>query len=274
MDRLVENLIPSAVQAAWGLSADDTASLLNGGGHRSVRVGDVVFKPVDDIVEATWCQECVSQLVPDRFRIAEPVRSLRGRWVESGWMASRWIEGVAGPDGHWGQLLETSARFHRFLSRVELPPFLRQRTHRWAVADRAAWREVPLRWLPTTRSRARILYELWEPLDLPAQVIHGDLSGNALFGAGLMPAVIDFSPYWRPAAFAEALILMDGMLWFTEEDIVPLIPCTPTFSQLLVRAALFRLGALNERARTVDPAGLDELSIFDQAIGWLTENIC
>ena len=273
MDRLVGDLIPSAVQAAWGLSADDTASPLNGGGHRSVRVGDVVFKPVDDIVEATWCQECLSQLVPDRFRIAEPVRSLRGRWVESGWMASRWIEGVAGPDGHWGQLLETSARFHRPLSRVEPPPFLGQRTHRWAVADRAAWREVPLEWLPTTISRARILYELWEPLDLPAQVIHGDLSGNVLFGAGLMPAVIDFSPYWRPAAFADAVILMDGMLWFGGHAIVPLIPRTSTFSQLLVRAALFRLGALNERARTVDPACLDELPTFDQAIGWLTENI-
>lgn len=195
MDRLVGDLIPSAVQVAWGLSADNTALPLNGGGNRSVRVGDVVFKPVDDIGEATWCQECVSQLVPDQFRIAEPVRSLSGRWVESGWMASRWIEGVAGPNGHWGQLLETSARFHRALSRVEPPPFLGQRTHRWAVADRAAWREVPLEWLPTTISRARILYDLWEPLDLPFQVIHGDLSGNVLFGAGLMPAVIDFSPY-------------------------------------------------------------------------------
>lgn len=62
MDRLVGDLIPSAVQAAWGLSADDRASPLNGGGNRSVRVGDVVFKPVDDIVEATWCglgHECL-----------------------------------------------------------------------------------------------------------------------------------------------------------------------------------------------------------------------
>ncbi len=39
MDRLVGGLIPPAVQAVWGLSADDTASPLNRGGNRSVRVG-------------------------------------------------------------------------------------------------------------------------------------------------------------------------------------------------------------------------------------------
>lgn len=268
----VGDVIPADVQAAWGLSADDTASLLPGGGNQSVQVGSVVFKPVDDNVEAAWCQECLSRLVPDRFRIAEPVRSIRGHWVDVGWSASRWIAGVAGPAGHWGELLETSARFHRSLATVARPSFLGQRSHRWAVADRAAWREAPLEWLPTARSRAQLLDDLWEPLDLPAQVIHGDLSGNVLFGAGLMPAVIDFSPYWRPAAFADAVLLMDGMLWFGGEDIMPFIPRTPTFSQLLVRAALFRLGALNEQAR-VNPACWDELPTFDRAIRWLTEEI-
>ncbi len=268
----VGDMIPADVQAAWGLLADAPASLLPGGGNQSIQVGSVVFKPVDDRVEATWCQECLSRLVPDGFRIPEPVRSLRGRWVDAGWVASRCIAGVAGPAGHWDELLETSARFHRALATVERPSFLGQRSHRWAAADRTAWREFHLDWVPTTRPRAQLLNDLWEPLDLPAQVIHGDLSGNVLFGAGLIPAVIDFSPYWRPAAFADAIILMDGMLWFTEEDLVPLIPRTPTFSQLLVRAALFRLGALNEQAR-INPDCLDELPTFDRAIRWLTEEM-
>lgn len=268
----VGDVIPATVQAAWGLSADDPASPLQGGGNQSVQIGSSVFKPVDDSVEATWCQESLSRVVPDQFRIAEPVRSLQGRWVDAGWVASRWIAGVAGPVGHWRELLETSKRFHRALATVERPSFIGQRSHRWAVADRAAWHECHLDWLPMTRTRAQQLDDLWEPVDLPPQVIHGDLSGNVLFGKGLMPAVIDFSPYWRPAAFADAVILMDGMLWFAGEDIVPLIPRTPHFWQLLVRAALFRLGALNEQAR-INPDCLDELPAFDRAIRWLTEAI-
>jgi uncharacterized protein (TIGR02569 family) len=269
----IGDIMPSNVLSAWGLSLYDEASKLYGGSNRSIRVGSVVYKPVDDIMEAEWCQECLSRLVPDDFRIAEPLRSSRGNWVESGWMASRWVDGVAGPKGHWDQILEISARFHRALSLVTTPIFLGQRSHRWAVADRVAWKETSIKWLPETINQAHKLDELWEPLDLPVQAIHGDLSGNVLFAAGLTPAVIDFSPYWRPAAFADAVILMDGMLWYAWDDILPLVPLTRTFLQLLVRAALFRLGALNERARRVDSDSLRELPTFDRVILWLSQNI-
>lgn len=47
-----------------------------------------------------------------------------------------------------------------------------------------------------------------------AQLIHGDLTGNVLFAADEAPAVIDFSPYWRPPVFAEAVVVADGLLWF------------------------------------------------------------
>ncbi len=47
-----------------------------------------------------------------------------------------------------------------------------------------------------------------------SQLIHGDLSGNVLFAAGLPPAIIDFSPYWRPVAYASAVVAVDGVLWF------------------------------------------------------------
>ncbi len=271
MALLVGDIMPPNVYLAWGLPIDAEAFKLSGGMNRSIRVGSIVYKPVGDIVEATWCQECLSQLTPDQFRIAHPVRSLRGHWAESGWIASRWVEGVGGPQWHWNEILEVSQRFHRALGSVIKPPFLLKRSHRWAVADRAAWREASIQWLPKTISRVRILDELWKPLNLSPQVIHGDMSGNVLFSSGQTPAVIDFSPYWRPAAFADAVILMDGMLWYAWDEVVPLIPQTPTFLQLLVRAALFRLGALNERARMTDPDCLDELPTFDRAIAWLAD---
>jgi hypothetical protein len=46
--------------------------------------------------------------------------------------------------------------------------------------------------------------------------VHGDLSGNVLFHRGLPPAVIDVSPYWRPPAFAEGILVADGLLWWGE----------------------------------------------------------
>ncbi len=273
MDLEVSDVMPPEVWTAWGLKPHDNALKLPGGGEQSIRVGPIVYKPVEDIEEAEWCQECLSRLVPNQFRIAVPIRSPKGHWVDAGWIASRWIEGVAGPEGHWVQVLEVSAQFHRALSKVARPPFLLQRTHRWALADRAAWGEASMQWVPSTLPRALMLKNLLRPVNLPVQVIHGDLSGNVLFAAGLTPAVIDFSPYWRPAAFADAVILMDGMLWFAWDDILPLIPRTMTFLQLLLRACLCRLGALNERARTVDPACVTELPTFDRTIAWLEANL-
>ena len=52
------------------------------------------------------------------------------------------------------------------------------------------------------------------PVRAANQVIHGELSGNVLFAAGQAPAVIDFSPYRRPAAYADAIVAVDGLLWF------------------------------------------------------------
>jgi hypothetical protein len=64
-------------------------------------------------------------------------------------------------------------------------------------------------------------------------VVHGDLSGNVLFAAGQAPAIIDFP-------------------------------------QMLVRATLFRLVALNENARLFDTGVLDgELEVFEPVIAYL-----
>jgi hypothetical protein len=51
------------------------------------------------------------------------------------------------------------------------------------------------------------------PLNLPFQVIHGDLSGNFLLCEGSAPAVIDLSPAWAPARMAEGIMLADVITW-------------------------------------------------------------
>ena len=45
------------------------------------------------------------------------------------------------------------------------------------------------------------------PIVTTSQLIHGDLTENILFAEGLSPAVIDFSPYWRPVGLRLLLLL-------------------------------------------------------------------
>ncbi|MBS2534427.1 hypothetical protein KGQ20_16775 [Catenulispora sp. NF23] len=85
------------------------------------------------------------------------------------------------------------------------------------------------------------------------QLIHGDLTGNVLFSAGLPPAVIDFSPYWRPAAFGEAIVVGDALIWHgADAGLVRDLMSDrgPGFLQYVARAVVFRLVTTSERVRS------------------------
>jgi hypothetical protein len=89
----------------------------------------------------------------------------------------------------------------------------------WGVADRVAWSEEDARALhpvaaATLTRLGPLLGEPWT--GAPTQLIHGDLGlGNILFAddLGLPPAVLDVSPYWRPAPFALAVLVTDALAW-------------------------------------------------------------
>ncbi|WP_367325850.1 hypothetical protein [Streptomyces sp. HUAS ZL42] len=86
-----------------------------------------------------------------------------------------------------------------------------------------------------------------------AQLIHGDLTGNVLFAADEVPAVIDFSPYWRPPVFAEAIVVAGGLLWFDlPSELLMGVSDDPDWQQMLIRAQVFRLIAYSE---SVGPSG-------------------
>jgi uncharacterized protein (TIGR02569 family) len=230
-----------------------------------VRVGAAVLKPADDGPEARWTAELLTEVRPDGFRLARPLRALDGRWVVDGWSAARFVEGEPGPAGRWGELLAAARALHVALSLVPPPDFLRSRTHRWAVADRVAWAEGSVTPRPEVAPLLSRLESVRLPVIASCQLVHGDLSGNVLFADGQPPAVIDFSPYWRPAAYADAIVAVDGLLWYgAGPDLLALAESSPDFPQLLVRALIFRLVAMNERAReTADPRV--ELAGFDAA---------
>ena len=61
------------------------------------------------------------------------------------------------------------------------------------------------------------------------------------------PAVIDLSPYWRPAAFATAIVVADALVWEgADETLLDALTTVEPFDQMLVRALLYRLVAAVE----------------------------
>lgn len=58
----------------------------------------------------------------------------------------------------------------------------------------------------------------------------------------LPPALIDFSPYWRPVEFATAIVVADALVWERADPAdVSAAMSTDGFGQFLVRALLFRI---------------------------------
>ena len=88
----------------------------------------------------------------------------------------------------------------------------------------------------------RSLLAALRPVRLQPQLVHGDLGGNVLFAAGEPPAVIDFSPYWRPAGLALAVAAVDALMWSgADPGILDELAGQPELDQLLARALVYRL---------------------------------
>ena len=242
-----------SVLAAFG-ARGSTPQPLRGGEGGVWSADGLILKRVDDEPEATWVADVLSGLAADGFRINRPVRSGTGPWVVGGWSAWRAIVGRHDTSGRWLEVLRVGERLNLALRGVERPAFLDSRTHAWAVADRMAWGESPLlvaddRLRPVAERLAAHVV----PDDSPGQVIHGDLSGNVLFAPGMAPGVIDFTPYWRPALFCQAVVVVDALLWHAAPaSLVAAVPGARRRS-VLARAALYRLIASDRSATEKSP---------------------
>ncbi|WP_431912814.1 TIGR02569 family protein [Nonomuraea jabiensis] len=232
---------PPGVLAAFGLTGP--VRPLAGGRGRSFRAGDAVVKPVDSAEEAEWSARVFADLPPAAgFRVPRPLRSRDGTYVVEGWTAAEFLEGREGPAGMWESLIAAGRAFHRELRHLPRPDLLDRRDDPWAAADRIAWGEAaPPRPSNADELLAR-LGELAGPVAAPSQLVHGDLTGNVLFHPGRPPVVIDFSPYWRPVAYAEAVVVADGLLYHrADPELVEAVLPGREGLHLLARALVFRL---------------------------------
>jgi uncharacterized protein (TIGR02569 family) len=256
------------VLASFGASADPVS--LPGGEGTAWRAGEVVLKPAGDPRVARWTADLYRGLDPlgpmaarqdPGFRVPRPLGTAAGDWVTGdpvtgAWVAWQWLPGEpadwAGVSPFWPRLIAASRAFHAALAGRPAPPWLGQDGSQWTVGDQVAWGERDpgsvLAAAPGPLGRQlRSLLAALRPVRLPAQLIHGDLGGNVLFAGASPPAVIDFSPYWRPAGLALAVAAVDALTWRGADPAIldelagqPGLS-RPEWNQLLARAHVGRL---------------------------------
>jgi uncharacterized protein (TIGR02569 family) len=254
-----------AVLAAFGVTTEPVP--LPGGQGRTWRAGRLVLKPVEFLAETLWRAGVLAELTESAgFRVARPARALDGAWVAQGWEACRLVEGE--PDvRRQDDVLVAGAAFHAAVAGLPRPAFLDLRDDPWSLGDRIAWDELPVQAGPAALELLEPLLRSRRPVDLPSQLVHGDLAGNVLFADGLPPAIIDWPAYWRPASWASAVAVADALCWYgASPALAARWSHLPDWGQLLIRALIYRI-ATHEAA--CGPAGWtrDQVEAYRPAVG-------
>lgn len=244
---------PPEVLTYFNISS--SATPLAGGQGESWVADQIVLKPAEDSDLSQRTCEIQRALYNDQtgYRVAQPIER-EGRFVFNGWTATRFISGAEDLNlyARLPEIMEASRAMHRALAKIvpERPTILSNLTHRWAYADRFAWDE-PLNDISLDSNFYKSQIEGYitrlnalkrELPDVSCQLVHGDLSGNILFEQGSYPAILDFSFYWRPVEYAEAIVLADGMTWQNFDiQAVKSIGWNAFRFQMLLRALIFRI---------------------------------
>jgi len=221
---------PSAeVLAAFGLSG--IVVPVPGGRGLCYRVGDTILKPCDDIAESQWLSQLSAAILrtsPTSYRLAIPMASLSdpNSYAVNGWAASSFVSGVPSLN-HFPDVFRAANALHADLAKAvkSKPAALANRAfNRFDEADNVAWGEKSVG--QVERVNQAMLGRLQPILDqlsaamrplpggdpcLKNQLVHMDLLGNVLIEKDKPPGIIDLTFYWRPAAYALAVVVADGL---------------------------------------------------------------
>jgi uncharacterized protein (TIGR02569 family) len=236
-------------------AAEGVLELLEGGRDTSWRAGDLVLSPGHDESEA-WIAPIQARLAvrldeasPRLLRLALPVPARDGSLTVDGWAATRFEPGTT-PCRDLATLRATAHLLHAHLATavLERPGALDARTDQWAEADRAAYEPVLATKAAADRPEsglAGLVARLAEGLDDTdlgrEQLVHADLAGNVLLDAAGVPFVIDFSPAWRSTLWADAVCVLDAVLWHGAPPSALDDWRAGAARQAMLRAVLFRV---------------------------------
>lgn len=264
--------IPPSEKVLFEFGVEDFPVLLEGGEGTTYQTGGFIFKPVENTEEANWRAELLNSIVEDGFRVPRPVRSKNNKWTESGWCVYTFLEGKE-VTNRWEEKINASRKFHKSLANVAKPDFIDKVSHPWAIADKMIWGFLPMQYGEILKPAMNKLESLLKPIHLKNQLIHGDMTGNILFHSSLPPAVIDLSPYWRPAQYAEAIIVVDSIMWDDAPDtIIKALDDTFETYQLLLRAAMWRIKTTEEYISQYGKGAIN-IDLYDHVIDLISSKL-
>jgi uncharacterized protein (TIGR02569 family) len=202
-----KTLLDPDVATAFGISSEIT--LLPGGiDLKTFRSGNVVLRylGIDAQDAAIWHAELFDRTTENGFRIAKPIRAANGSWIVKGWVAEHFLEGRHATKDDLPSVIDAATKFHEALVGVPFPEYRKREQTMWDRADQWAWGDIPEDIDHKIYKLTVQLAELRRPVDLPNQIIHGDLNlSNVLIADHNPPAIIDLAPHFRPAEFALAV---------------------------------------------------------------------
>ncbi len=227
-------------------NASGKLTRIKGGQGTTYKAGNIILKPIENNTEAVWVAELMSMLPENGFRISRPIKTIKGHWFFKNWSAWNFVKGKE-VKGKWLEKLKVSKNFHKTLSEHPKPNLIENKKSPWAIADKMVWGEIPLQYSHKLNPIMPRLENLMKPIKINNQLIHGDMTGNILFHKDLPPAIIDFSPYWHPAQYAQATIVIESIVWEGAPDsLLQEIENSKLMNQLIIRAAMWLIKSSEE----------------------------
>lgn len=238
--------------------------LLDGGQGSSVCVGDVVFKPVEDVLYYEFFASIWNQLDAKNYRVAKNLFSKNGTFVVNHYCATEYIE-LLDEVVPFSVKLDVSKQLHADLQKLSFTDLPKSKDP-WSLSHRILWHNEPLTTTlhPELYSYCEKLISSLSTLETPFQIIHADLFGNIFYDTHHRPVVIDFSPAFVPQPYAHAILLADALAYGDEDvcleslttdstEIIDYIPHAVAF-RLLAQAHLAP-GDLTAFEKTVSDYG-------------------
>lgn len=215
--------------------------LLSGGEGQTYKSGKIILKKTNNEIESIGLADFVYNLeIKPGLRIQKPVKSVKGNWVESGYVAWEFLEGKEF-SGNFEQKITICKMFNKTFEGYAKPKFLEYKNDPWFIADKYVWGEKDGEYQEDFQEIIRSTLQKINPINLESQLIHGDISGNIISDDVLGAAVIDLTFYYRPVNYSIAILLVDMLTWEGADiSLYGLVKEIPSIDQLLLRAGLKR----------------------------------
>lgn len=229
-------------QVSTLFGSDKEAILFSGGQGKTYKSGNIVIKKIIDEVEGNEMAEIMNGItISEKIRLPKPFKSINGNWIEEGYMAWTYLEGLEA-EGKYKEKIEVCDSFNEIFKNVSKPSFIETANHSWAIADKVVWDEVEMKYEKDFQDIIDTVRAYIKPINLPNQIIHGDIAGNMIFNKENVPGVIDITLYWRPADYVKALFIVHVITWEDADiGVYNLVKNAPEMEQLVLRATLVKI---------------------------------